>query len=263
MEPAILKAFFVAVPFLLQNSGHRASMRTLAAEILSYLPPENFFLLAASAEVFVIADDVQFSTNGNANRTQIKTVTGAQWLTIPILSKNRGRQKLNEVEIDGARPWQRQHWRTIEFNYHNAPYFGELADELARLYQRPYGNLAEAAWEVFVFLWKALGLGNLPRRTSELGITATGEKRLVELAKMMSAEVYLAHEKYRLVLRPELLHNVRVQFVSWDLPSYHQQFGEFVAGLNVLDLLFNEGIAFTRERLQKLAAAARSALMAE
>jgi hypothetical protein len=28
-------------------------MHTLAAEILSYLPPENFFILAATAEVFV------------------------------------------------------------------------------------------------------------------------------------------------------------------------------------------------------------------
>jgi hypothetical protein len=53
-------------------------MRTCAAEILSYLPSENFFVLAVSADVFVVADGVQFSTNGNANRTRIKTASGAQ-----------------------------------------------------------------------------------------------------------------------------------------------------------------------------------------
>ncbi|MDZ7289176.1 MAG: WbqC family protein [candidate division KSB1 bacterium] len=228
-------------------------MRTLAAEILSYLPSENFFVLAASADIFVVADDIQFSTSGNANRTRIKTVTGTQWLTIPVLSKGRGLQKLNEVEIDSTRPWQRQHWRTIEFNYHNAPFFGELADGLAELYQRPFRKLADASWAFLEFIWKALGWEDLPKRSSELGITATGEARLEELAKRMNAEVYLAHERYRAVVRPERMSEVRVQFVHWDLPPYHQQFDAFVGGLNILDLLFNEGMAFTRERLRRLA----------
>jgi len=225
-------------------------MRTLAAEVLSFLPDENFFVLAASAEVFVVADDIQFSTNSHLNRTRIKTANGASSLTIPVLSKGRGLQKLNEVEIDPTRTWQRQHWLTIELNYHNAPYFGELADELEKLYQRPYQKLAEVAWEFLKFLWKALQWESLPLRTSALHITNTGEQRLAELAKLMGADVYLAHEKYRAVIRPERLPNLRLQFANWNLPAYHQQFGGFVGGLNILDLLFNEGAAFTRERLR-------------
>jgi hypothetical protein len=229
-------------------------MPTFAAEILSYLPSENFFALAACADVFVVADEVQFSTNGNANRTRIKTVNGAQWLTIPVLSKGRGGQKLNEVEIDTTRRWQRQHWRTIELNYHNAPYFGELADELEKLYQRPFQKLSEAAWEFLQFIWQTLRWENLPQRTSALAIPAVqGEQRLVELARTLHAEVYVVHEKYRAVIRPERMSGVQLQFVQWDLPPYHQQFGEFAGRLNMLDLLFNEGIAFTRERLQRLA----------
>jgi hypothetical protein len=229
-------------------------MRTLAAEALSYLPSESFFVLAACTGVFAVADDIQFSTNSNINRTRIKTATGAQWLTMPILTKGRGGQKLNEVEIDPARQWQRQHWRTLELNYHNAPYFGELADELEALYQQPYQKLAEVAWEFLKFLWKTLRRENLPQRTSELKITSTGEQRLADLARVMKAGVYVAHEKYRAVIRAERMPEVRLQFVNWDLPPYHQQFDAFCSGLNILDLLFNEGIAFTRERLQKIAA---------
>jgi hypothetical protein len=233
-------------------------MRTLAAEVLSFLPDENFFVLAAGVEIFVAADDVQFSTNSHLNRTRIKTANGAAWLTIPVLSKGRGLQKLNEVEIDPTRSWQRQHWRTIELNYHNAPYFGELADELEKLYQRPYQKLAEVAWEFLQFSWKALRWENLPLRTSELDITGTGEQRLAELAKLMRAETYLTHEKYRPVIRPERLPSLRLQFANWHLPPYHQQFGEFIGGLNILDLLFNEGAAFTKERLQQLAKLVRA-----
>jgi hypothetical protein len=229
-------------------------MSTLAAEPISFLPVERFFLLAASAEVFVVADDIQYSTSSAVNRTCIKTATGPQWMTIPVLSKGRGKQKLDEVEIDNARPWQRSHWRTIEFNYHNAAYFGELADALAALYQQSYVKLVEAAWEFLRFLWNALGWKNLPRRTSEFGISTTGAQRLLELAKITGAEVYLANEKYRPLLKPESMPGVQIRFASWDLPPYHQQFGDFLPGMGILDLLFNEGVAFTRTRLQKIKA---------
>lgn len=237
-------------------------MRTLAAEFLSYLPAESFFVLAASADIFVVADEVQFSTNGNANRTRVKTANGAQWLTIPVLSKGRGAQKLNEVEIDTTRAWQSQHWRTIEFNYHNAPYFGELADELEKLYQCPHRKLADVMWEFLQFIWKALRWEHLPPRTSALGIPALrGEQRLAALAETLHAEIYVAHEKYRAAIRPERVSGVQLQFVQWKLLPYHQQYGDFVGGLNMLDLLFNEGIAFTRERLKRLADPVRAQIM--
>jgi hypothetical protein len=142
-------------------------------------------------------------------------------------------------------------------NYHNTPYFGELADGLEALYQRPYQKLADAAWEFLQFIRKALRWESLPQRTSALGITSSGEQRLVDLAKTLQAEVYVAHEKYRAAIRPERLSGVQLQFVHWELPPYHQQFGDFVSGLNMLDLLFNEGIAFTRERLRQLAGAVK------
>jgi hypothetical protein len=233
-------------------------MLTLAAEVLSYLPSENFFVLAAAADELVVADDIQFSTNGNLNRARLKTVEGARWLTIPILSKGRSLQKLSEVEIDPARSWQRQHWRTLELNYHNAPYFGELAEAVEGLYRRPYRKLAEVSWEFLEFFRKALHGENLPKRTSELGITSAAELRLVELARLTGANVYLAHEKYRPIIRPERLGEIRLRFVNWELPPYHQLFGAFIGGLNILDLLFNEGVAFTRERVQQLAKSVRA-----
>jgi len=229
------------------------AMRSFAAEILSYIPSEAFLISAASAEVFVVADDMQFSTNAGTNRTRIKTATGAAGLTIPVLTKGRGAQKLDEVEIDLTRSWQRQHWRALKLNYHNAPYWDELADELEALYQKPYHKLMEVNWEFCKFIWQTLRWENLPRRTSELGLVRKGEARLLEIAQKTNAEIYLAHEKYRPALHAERLPNLQLQFCDWPLPSYHQQFDGFVSGLNILDLLFNEGARFTRERLQNLA----------
>lgn len=225
-------------------------MRILAAEVLSYLPTESFFALAACADIFVVADDVQFSTNRNINRTRLKTATGVQWLTIPILTKGRHGQRLHEVEIDPTREWQRQHWRTIQLNYHNAPYFGELADELESLYQQPYQKLAEVTWTFLQFLWRILHWEKLPPRTSEFHLTHIGAQRVITLARAVDAGVYLTSEKYRAVLQPELMPDLQLRFINLALSPYHQQFDGFVSGLNLLDLLFNEGVAFTRQRIQ-------------
>ena len=233
-------------------------MRILAAEVLSYLPAESFFVLAASADVFVAADDIQFSTHSRLNRASIKTATGAPALTIPILTKGRAGQKLHEVEIDPAHDWPRRHWRTIEFNYHNAPYFGELADELEVLYRRPYQKLSEVAWEFLKFFWKILRWEKLPPRTSEFHLASRGAQRVAELARAVNAGIYLAAEKYRGALPPALMPELRLRFMNLDLPPYHQQFEGFIGGLTILDLLFNEGTAFTRERLRNLAAKVRN-----
>lgn len=232
-------------------------MRILAAEVLPYLPAENFFVLAACADVFVVADDIQFSTNSHVNRAPIKTAGGARALAIPVLTRSRAGQKLNEVEIAPVREWQRQHWRALELNYHNAPYFGELADELEALYQQPYQKLFDVNWAFLKFFWKILRWEKLPPRTSEFNLTSSGASRVAELARAVNAGIYLAAEKYRGALPPALMPALRLGFINWDLPPYHQQFEGFIGGLTILDLLFNEGTAFTRERLQSRAAEVR------
>ena len=46
-------------------------------------------------------DDVQFTKRDWRSRNLIKTSGGIKWLSIPVLSKGRYLQKINETEIDG------------------------------------------------------------------------------------------------------------------------------------------------------------------
>ena len=64
----------------------------------------------------------------------IKTAAGLQWLTIPVLSKGRYEQPIDEVEI--ARPWTEKHWRAREFAYRRAPFFESLAPTVRGWYER-------------------------------------------------------------------------------------------------------------------------------
>ena len=72
---------------------------------------------------------------GLQNRNQIKTATGASWLTVPVrasLSKT-----IAETEIADPR-WRERHVRTIEMNYARAPYLGRFMEQFRPLLERDW-----------------------------------------------------------------------------------------------------------------------------
>ena len=78
-----------------------------------YLPWLPYCDKADQCDLLVHLDDVQFQRRGVQNRNQIKTPTGAQWLTVPV---NASRDTLiQDVTIADAL-WQRKHG-SIEHNY--------------------------------------------------------------------------------------------------------------------------------------------------
>jgi len=107
----------------------------LAAHQLHYLPWLRYFHKMASADTFVILDDIQFNKNGWQNRNKIKTAAGELILTVPVLQKFA--QPLSQVRIDVKQPWQRKHWGALQSNYQKAPHFAEHAPFFRRLYPAP------------------------------------------------------------------------------------------------------------------------------
>ena len=59
----------------------------------SYIPWRGYFHQIQKADIFVFLDDVQFDRRGWRNRNRIKTAKGAQWLTVPVFSKNHQLEK--------------------------------------------------------------------------------------------------------------------------------------------------------------------------
>jgi len=232
-----------------------SATRILYADPLSYLPSIAFFARALSADVYLVADDIQFSTNGFCHRAKIKTSDGARMLPAPVLKKASGPQLINQVEIDSSRHWRRRHWRSLEVNYCYAPYFEQFADELRELYRQPYRFLREVNLAFLHALWRWLEIKSPLRMTSEFPSALKKEKRIIEMANKTGAEIYLCDEAYRNVLRREVFDaaGVRLYFSNFAGAAYSQLFGDFVSGLSVIDLLLNEGPQAARAYLETIA----------
>ncbi len=70
------------------------------------------------------------------NRCHIAGPNGPQRLSIPLIKGKHQQTPIREVRISYEEPWQRQHWRTIQAAYGNAPFYEHYADEIRPFYER-------------------------------------------------------------------------------------------------------------------------------
>src|SRR5687767_4463301 len=100
----------------------------------SYIPWKGYFDLINSVDEFILFDDRQYTRRDWRSRNRIKTARGVSWLSIPISSKGKYTQRIDETEV--ADPmWAQRHWAMIEQAYRRAPHFDAYCDRIRSLYR--------------------------------------------------------------------------------------------------------------------------------
>ena len=215
----------------------------LAAHQPLFLPPLNFFFKMNQANIFLLADHLQYSTNADLNRGKIKTINGPEWLTVPVLSKGKSQQQINAVEIDNHENWQKRQLRTIFINYQNAPYFELYRDQLEEIYLRPWKKLCDLTVALITFFQSQLFIKAKIIRMSELNLSGATNEQIISAMRQSKCKQYVAEEQFQPFINESHFNaaGFKVNFIKYIQPKYYQQFNEFESGLSILDLLFNEG----------------------
>jgi len=154
-----------------------------------------------------------YQKGGLRNRCYIAGPNGVQRLSIPLEKGKHQQTPIREVRISYEIPWQRQHWRSLQAAYGNAPYFEHYADDICAFFERKWVFLFDLNTEIQVLvLKKKLGWAGEFVFQNEF-VSPNSEKRY----KAMMYENRLAHRPY---------------------PQVFQDRHRFQANLSVLDLLF-------------------------
>lgn len=216
----------------------------LAAHQPNYLPWLGYIYKMAQADVFVLADDVQYTKHGYINRNRVRTHDGWQWMTVPVRSRGRAGQRICDVEISTEQAWARKHLQTIEWNYRNAPFYDMHASFLHELLQAPPARLLDLNVRLMRYALAQLDLDTRIRLSSEMTLRPERSQRLADMARACNCDVYLAGDGgSRQYLDEHVLQaaGIDVQYVGFDHPRYPQCHAGFEAGMCVFDLLFNCG----------------------
>jgi hypothetical protein len=213
----------------------------------TYLPWLGYFDLIDQVDCFVILDSVQFEKQSWQQRNRIKTPSGLQWLTVPVVFRGRLGQRIRDVEIRSSE-FIPDHLRAIELNYRRAPFFDAYFQHLTEILQakgKAGGALADLNMSLIQWFIDLLGIKKEVVRSSDLNEPGKRCELLVNLCRRLNADSYLSPLGSAGYLLEELDRfsacGIRVEFQNYAHPEYRQLFPPFCGYASALDLLFNEG----------------------
>ena len=218
--------------------------RVLAAHQPNFLPWLGLFHKVGQADVWVLADDVQYSRGSLTNRNRIRTSAGWQWLTVPVLTRGRGQQRICDVQIQPDGDWRRKHCQALRWHYSHAPFFDAYAPAIEDLYAGAWTQLIDLNVALLRHLLQLLDLEVEVIFSSQMDLRSERTLRLVDMTKSCDCQVYLSGggaSKAYLDEEAFAAAGIECRFTEFEHPVYPQGHEGFVAEMSVLDLLFNCG----------------------
>ncbi len=207
-----------------------------------YLPWLRYFEKIDACDAFIVLDTAHYSKNGWQNRNKIKTAQGELVLTIPVHA--RLRVPLTDIEIDDTQHWRARHKKAIEQNYHSAPYFDAVVDDLRDFYEQSHTSLVKLNCAMLRFWCETIGISTPVYAASELDVSGEATERLARLVLAVGGDTYYSGA-YALdaYLDSTTLNEfgIDLQLQAWSPPVYPQRYGAFLPDLSILDLVMNTG----------------------
>jgi hypothetical protein len=211
----------------------------------AYLPWLGYFDLIDQVDTFVLLDSVQFEKQSWQQRNRIKTPTGLQWLTVPVVFRGHFGQRIQDVAIRDPE-FFRKHLRAIELNYRRTPFFKHYFPEFSEILQTfSTSRLVELNRRLIQWFCQVLGIRTELLQSSDLDEKGVRRDLLVNTCLRLRSDFYLSPLGSSVYLLDDIDQFVRVGikvgFQHYEHPEYRQLFLPFQSHASVLDLIFNEG----------------------
>ena len=210
----------------------------------TYLPWSGYFGLLDSVDLFVFLDSVQFDKRSWQQRNKIKTLNGSQWLTVPVLSKGKTKQKINEVQIDSAANFSTKHQNSILHNYNKTSFYTDVSSMLFASLDSKVSSLAELNIGIIKQINTFLGIKTESVLFSALDCKGSKADLLASICKHVGATEYISSLGSKEYLEQSDAFSeidVPVQYFYFNHPKYPQVFGEFIDNMSIIDMLMNCG----------------------
>ena len=213
----------------------------------NFFPWLGYFNKIASADVFIILDNVQFSKKGGnwANRAKVLINGSAAWVTMPVVRSYTGVKSIDEMLINNEGPWRAKILNTIRASYGKAPYFDEVFPLVTGLVSNPTDSLAEYNLSAIRSLTSFLNLdASKFVLGSTLDVGGNGTDLLVAMVKAVGGNAYLSGDGAGGYLEEGKFAAVGTELIFQGYrPAEYTQVNAptFVSGLSIIDALMNCG----------------------
>ena len=213
----------------------------------NFLPWTKLFDKVLGSDVYIAYDSVQYTRSEFHSRQRIAGRDGPVWLSVPVLTRGRGRQPLCAVELVGDRTWRAAHLRLLTEHYRGAPYFREVMAVLESVYASDDRLLVDLNLRLLRALLDYVGATVRIARATWFDHGGDNTERIIQLTRAVAGDVHLTStygtpRQYVDWTRVSAA-GIAVESQQFGEPRYRQQFEPFQPDLSVVDLLFAKGPA--------------------
>lgn len=209
-----------------------------------FAPYPGFFYKIHLSDYFVILDDVQFPRSTTwITRNRIKNDQGALWMTIPVWKKGLGLQQISKIRICQTGNWKKKHLHSIQSAYAHAPFLQNHLKFIEQVFSLQYDFLLDLNMEIINYILDFLRIPTRIVLMSDLGISGKGTPLIIELCKSLGATQFLVQSSALAHYDPTQFQSADLELVSCKIPEYiyPQMWGDYIANLSILDMMFNCG----------------------
>lgn len=224
-------------------SASEAPVRTCLHQP-NFLPWPKLIDKIMGCDVYIAYDSVQYTRTEFHSRQQIGTRDGPVWLSVPVLTRGRGRQRICDVELVPGGDWRDAHLRLLREHYGRAPRYDEVSDLIATVYAQGDGRLVDLNLALIEAILAYIGASVQIVRATAYPHEGSNTERLIQLTQAVGANTHVTST-----------FGTDRQYICWEqvadagIVVESQRFEEptvdwmhpHVPGLSIVDLLFMVG----------------------
>ena len=206
----------------------------------AFIPWGDFFARLLRSDTMVLLDETLLARGFTfVTRNRIKGPQGEHWISVPLIRKGRGRQKIRDLEIYEKNRWTRDFLRTLQHFYARSVYFPPLFSKIRTAVETEDNSFLTLCVRLLSIIKEEFGIPQEFLLQSQTGVEGKGTELLLSLARKLEAsEVLLPYFSRKAVAWKSFEEaGIRVKFLRFDPLPYPQFWGAFVPRLSALDLL--------------------------
>ncbi len=221
-------------------------MKSIAIMQPTFLPWIGYFALIDRVDEFVLFDHVQFEKRSWQQRNKIKTPSGPQWLSVPVMTKGKQDQSICETQIlyEGNKNPLDKIMKSIEMNYAKAAHYRQYAPQLEFFFHEKPLHISKLNESIIKWICSILNINTPFINSSALNAAGTKDELLLDICKKRNCTHYFSPPGSKSYLEGSDIFEkagIPILYHNYKHPQYSQLHGDFEPYMCILDLLFNEG----------------------
>tara|TARA_Y100000992_G_scaffold277185_1_gene221889 strand:- start:236 stop:940 length:705 start_codon:yes stop_codon:yes gene_type:complete len=160
----------------------------------TFLPYEGYFELINYVDKFIFLDSVQFDKRSWQQRNWFIIGKKEKLITIPVVTKNRFHQLLNEVEIDYTNFDIKNFFLSLELNYKKTKFFDLFYPKIHKIFNKKHKYLCDLNIDLIEQICKFFEIKTPLIKSSSYSIDKTfkNEKLLKKIVEKNNSREYIS-----------------------------------------------------------------------